>query len=227
MIVAVHQPQYIPWLGYFNKIASCDKFVFLDNVQYKHREFQNRNRIRTAKGWIWLTVPVVMAQGSRINISEVLIDNESPWQRKHLGSLRSSYSAAPYFDKYYSFFEDTLNKKWDKLIDLNVFITRYLLKALNINTSISCESELNISTARTERIIDICKALKADTYLSGTGAKDYLDESLFSDCGIDLKYQEFHHPQYRQCFQPFEPYMSVIDLLFNEGPDSGDKLRNP
>jgi hypothetical protein len=179
MVISVHQPQYIPWLGYFEKIARSDMFVFLDNVQYKEREFQNRNRIRTDKGWMWLTVPVVTSEGGRIRMSDVRIDNTMPWQRKHLGSIKTSYAAAPYFNEYYPFFEETLQKEWLKLSDLNVHIVRFIMDKLSITTPTVFESELDVITTKTQRIIDICRKLNADTYLSGVGAKDYLDESLF------------------------------------------------
>jgi hypothetical protein len=224
MVIAVHQPQYIPWLGYFEKIARSDTFVFLDAVQYKAREFQNRNRIRTDKGWIWLSVPVDTSDGSRVTMSDVRIDNTMPWQRKHLGSIKTSYAAAPYFKEYFPFFEDTFRKEWTKLADLNVHIVRFVMDKLSITTPIVFESELNVLTARTQRIIDICKKLNADTYLSGVGAKDYLEEFLFPENKITLYYQHFEHPVYRQCFDPFMPYMSVIDLLFNQGPKSRSVL---
>jgi len=110
MVISVHQPQYIPWLGYFDKIAHSDIFVILDNVQYKSREFQNRNRIRTRTGWIWLTVPVVTKDGSRIKIKDAMIDNTMPWQRKHIGNIKEWYASAPYFKEYFPFFEQTLQK---------------------------------------------------------------------------------------------------------------------
>jgi hypothetical protein len=220
MVISVHQPQYIPWLGYFEKIARSDMFVFLDNVQYKEREFQNRNRIRTDKGWMWLTVPVITSEGGRIRMSDVQIDNTMPWQRKHLGSIKTSYASAPYFNEYYPFFEETLKKQWLKLSDLNVHIVRFIMEKLAITTPTVFESELDVLTAKTERIIDICKKSNADTYLSGVGAKDYLDESLFPANKITLYYQHFDHPEYKQCFEPFMPYMSAIDLLFNHGKNS-------
>jgi hypothetical protein len=224
MIIAVHQPQYIPWLGYFHKIAQCDTFVILDNVQYKTREFQNRNRIRTEKGWMWLTVPVVTKDGCRLRMADVEIDNTMPWQRKHLGSLKTSYASSPYFKEYYAFFEQSFQRQWIKLADLNVHIIRFVLDNLSITTPIVFESELNVLTAKTQRIIDICKQLNADKYLSGIGAREYLEESLFPEQRITLYYQHFNHPEYKQCFEPFMPYMSIIDLLFNCGPKSRELL---
>lgn len=224
MIVSVHQPQYIPWLGYFDKIAQSDHFVFLDCVQYKEREFQNRNRIRTARGWAWLSVPVVSTGKGRQPVSQVLVDNSRRWQEKHWESLKTCYSPAPYFGRHRAFFEETYHHTWERLMDLNIHIIEYLMRCLSIGTATSLESELKTSHTRTERIIEICKKLKADTYLSGPGGREYLDQERFEEEGIELKFQEFAHPRYHQQFnkQPedFLPYMSVLDLLFNEGPHS-------
>ena len=228
MMISVHQPQYLPWLGYFDKIAKSDCFVVLDKVQYKPREFQNRNRIRTRDGVIWLTVPVVCKGKHKQGICDAVIDNEFPWQRQHCNSLKAWYGRAPFFNDYFPFFEAVYSKRWEKLSDLNIHIIRYILEALAISTPIRFESELDIRAEATGRIIDICKALGADTYLSGSGGKAYLEEDKFGDSGIKLVYQEFHHPAYRQQFMPdekdFLPYMSIVDLLFNEGPKSREIL---
>lgn len=223
MIVSVHQPQYIPWLGYFDKIARSDCFVFLDCVQYKEREFQNRNRIRLKDGWMWLSVPVI-AGGARQPIGAVKIDNGADWRRTHRESLRTWYGGAPFFGEQFPFFDETYAREWESLSELNVHITRYLLKALAISTPLVFESELKISGTSTRRIVEICKALKADTYLSGGGGREYLDEPLFAENGITLRYQEFTHPVYEQRFMPFEPYMSCVDLLFNHGAAGSSAL---
>ncbi|MCM8819267.1 MAG: WbqC family protein [Candidatus Omnitrophica bacterium] len=220
MIVSVHQPQYLPWLGYFHKIANSDCFVFLDCVQYKKREFQNRNRIRTKDGWVWLTVPVISKDKENQLICQVKINNDFPWQRKHLNSIKLSYKEAPYFFSYIGFFEEVYSKKWLNLIDLNLAIINFLLEKFSIKTPIKFLSQLNIKSTKTERIIEICKSLGADTYLSGIGGKDYLDEELFKKNNIKLIYQEFKHPIYRQCYSPFISQLSAIDLLFNCGDGS-------
>lgn len=128
MIISVHQPQYIPWLGYFDKIARSGHFVFLDCVQYKEREFQNRNKVRTDKGALWLTVPIVSKGMGRQRIDQVRIDNQSDWRAKHWDSLKSCYSRAAHFKEHCAFFEDTYSRDWDTLISLNVHIIEYLLK---------------------------------------------------------------------------------------------------
>lgn len=224
MILSVHQPQYIPWLGFFDKVAKSDAFVYLDRVQYKPREFQNRNKICTKDGCIWLSVPVISKGKGRQKITDVLIDNGFPWRRQHLNSLKSWYAAAPFFNAYIPFFEETYSRDWEKLTDLNVHIIDYILRQLSISTPIYFESGLDIKNEKTDRIIEICKKLKADTYLSGAGGKEYLEEDKFTATGIKLIYQNFNHPVYRQQFSSdtndFEAHMSVLDLLFNEGPNS-------
>ena len=221
MIVSVHQPQYIPWLGYFDKIDKSDCFVFLDQVQYKPREYQNRNRIRTKNGWIWLTVPVISKGLGRQKICDVKINNDINWQKKHWRSLKSYYQKAPFFKDHYNFFERVYFAKWERLIELNIHITKYLLKKLNIKIPLYYESEIGTSSRATDRIIEICKKLKADTYLSGIGGKAYLEELKFFQAGIQLIYQEYNHLPYHQLytkdFDQFLPNMSAVDLLFNEG----------
>lgn len=228
MIISVHQPQYIPWLGYFDKIARSDCFVFLDCVQYKVREFQNRNKIRTKDGWIWLTVPVITKGEGRQRICDIKIDNEIAWARQHLKSLESWYAKSEFFDKHIEFFRTIYSREWDKLSELNMHIIEYCLGQLAINTPIHFESELEINGTKTDRIIEICRKLKGDTYLSGSGGKDYLEEDKLVQVGIKLVYQDFKHPVYVQQFMKTEadflPYMSVLDLLFNKGEHSNNIL---
>lgn len=229
MILSVHQPQYIPWLGYFNKIDKSDCFVLLNSVQFKSREYQSRNKIRTKNGWIWLTVPVISKGIGRQKISDVLIDNSNGWRKKHCNSLKTWYSGAEYFKDHFPFFEEIYSEKREKLENISTDIIKYFLKELDIHTPVYFESELGITSSKTDRIIDICRKLKADVYLSGIGGKDYLEEEKFSRAGIKLEYQEFFHPVYQQQYMksqsPFIPYMSCIDLLFNEGPRSKKILK--
>jgi len=228
MTLSAHQPQYLPWLGYFHKIYSSEIFVFLDNVQYKKREYQNRNRIRTRDNSIWLTVPVLTNDNSYPNISDVRIDNSQDWRNSHWKSLYLNYSRALFFKKYSDFFEDLYKREWDKLIDLNICIIRHINTILGITTSMYLSSQLNIKAKGTERIIDICKSLQADTYLSGMGGKDYLEEDMFKADSIKLVYQDFVHPIYTQLNmkdeKDFIPNLSIVDLIFNHGPKSLDIL---
>ena len=223
MTLSVHQPQYLPWIGYFHKIDQSDIFVFLDNVQYKKREFQNRNKIKTPGGWSWLTVPVLTKGRYKQNINEVQIDNSLNWQTEHWKSIQRCYSKAPFFRDYYDFFEDLYTRKWEWLAKLNIHIVKFLMECLEIQTPCFFESDLDINAYSTERIIEICKWFKADVYLSGVGGKAYMNEERFKEEDIELQYQHFVHPTYKQLYGDFQPYMSVIDLLFNCGTDSRKK----
>jgi len=228
MIISVHQAQYLPWLGYFHKIFSSDAFVFLDDVQYKKREYQNRNRIRAKDRWIWLTVPVTADRNPYPVFSDVYVDNSQDWARSHWKSLYLNYAKAPYFERYSGFFEGLYRKEWRRLLDLNIEIVSYLNSVLGIEKPVRLSSELDIKTQKTERILDICEALGADTYLSGGGGRDYLDEEKFRKAGIRLVYQDFEHPVYRQLHmkdeKDFLAEMSIVDLIFNHGPGSMDIL---
>jgi len=227
MIFGAHQPQYLPWLGFFDKLQRCDVFVFLDNVQYKQREFQNRNRIRTKDVTMWLTVPVHARQGQLIR--DVAIDNARPWQKEHLKSLKAWYGRAPFFGEKIKFFESLYARSWERLIDLNVATIRFFCEEFGITTRTVFESELNITGTGTQRIIAIGRALKAETYLSGAGGRNYLEEGLLQEAGIRLAYQDFAHPRYPQlfaaCDEDFVPCLSAVDLLFNAGPQAAGLLK--
>ncbi len=225
MLVSVHQPQYLPWLGYFDKIRRSDIFVFLDNVQFKKNEWQNRNKIKTDKRWQWLTIPVIHRFPQKIN--EVKINNTVAWKKKHLNALYNHYSKTKYFKKYIPFFEKTFNREWENLVDLNIHMIAYLTEALEIRTKkFLRSSELRLREESTERLIDICKQLNADAYLSGKDGANYMNTELFEKEGIEIIYQEYKHPIYPQIYGDFEPFMSVLDLLFNCGPDSLSILVN-
>lgn len=220
MIISIHQPHYLPWVGYFNKIVNSDAFVFLDNAQFEKGGFQNRNKIRTKHGWIWLTVPVITKGKLEQRIKDVKINNVVKWQKSHLQSIEMNYSKTKYFSSVYEVLKGFYEKDWDRLVDINVHLTKCLLEYLEIKVPVYFESELDIEGEKTQRIINICKKLNADQYLSGIGAKDYLIEGEFSKHSIKLVYQEFKHPVYNQVYPNFKPNMSIIDLLFNCGKDS-------
>jgi len=219
MIVSIHQPQYLPWLGYFDKIERSDAFVFLDNVQFKKNEWQNRNKVKTDQRWQWLTIPVIHKFGQKIN--EVKINNTVRWGKKHLTALLNHYSKAPFFKEYFGFFEQTYAQQWLYLVDVNIHIIRFLAKALNIsNTEFILSSKHESREEPTERLIDLCKLVGGDVYLSGKDGAKYLDLDAFEKEGIQVIFQDYAHPQYPQLYGNFEPYLSVIDLLFNCGPES-------
>lgn len=245
MICAIHQPQYLPWIGYFDKMLRSDIFVLLDDVQYKKNEWQNRNKIRIpitevrrqksevrrqrsedrsqkTEGWQWLTVPVHYTFGQKIN--EILINNETNWGKKHLHSLVMNYSGASYFKDYRDFFEEVYALKWEYLWELNIHLIKNISAFLGLKTKLIKSSELQVERQKTERLVHICRELKADTYLSGKGAMEYLDLNLFKREKIRVIFQDFEHPVYPQMKwekkNDFQPNMSVVDLLFNCGKES-------
>ena len=165
MIVSIHQPQFLPWLGYFDKIASSDIFILLDNVQFKKNEWQNRNKIRTPQGWQWLTVPVLHNFGQKI--SEVKINNQIKWKDNHLKTLELNYKKSPFFGKYFPFFEELYRQEWECLADINIFVIQKMVDLLGIKTKIVKSSDYQATEDNTQRLIDLCKLLKGDQYLSG------------------------------------------------------------
>ncbi len=223
MIVSIHQPNYIPWLGYFEKILSSDVFVFLDDVQYEKNYLINRNKIRTNDGSMWMTIPVNAKHDSLVN--NVRIDNSKGWAEKHKKSIKINYAKSGFLQNYINFFNDLYERNFDLLIDINVEIILYSMKHLGISTKTIFSSELHVDGTGSNRILNICKSLKADTYISGQFGQNYLNLEDFKNNNIDIEFQNFVHPVYKQCYQPFIPNMSILDLLFNEGENSKNILR--
>jgi WbqC-like protein family len=220
MIVAIHQPQFLPWLGYFHKILVADAFCLLDDVQFKKNEWQNRNRIKTVQGWQWLTVPVKYRFPEKI--IEVRINDTVNWKKKHLASLRTNYRKAPYFGEYIGIIEEAYKIGFTHITDLSCHIIDELRKILNLqNKPVIRSSDLTgLSDDPTQRLIDICRYFNGNTYLSGADGPKYMDREKFKANGIQVVVQEFEHPVYPQCFSGFESHMSIMDLLFNCGPKS-------
>lgn len=217
MILAAHQPNFIPWIGYFHKMAQADRFVLADDVQYTTHGFINRNYIKTRQGKKWLTVPVITKGKGLQKINEVRIDTDQNWEQKHWSTLELSYKYAPYFEYYSDYFQQLYRKKWEFLVDLNIELIEFVRTQLKISCPIQLSSELDLVSGATERIVDMGKKTGCKTYLSGASGKKYLDEIQFKKAGIELIYDDFQHPHYRQQFEGFIPNLSVIDLLFNEG----------
>ncbi len=216
MIVAVHQPQYLPWLGYFDKIHRADVFVLLDNVQFKKNEWQNRNKIKTAQGWQWLTVPVSYKYPQLI--SEVAINNTVRWQHKHSKAILTNYTKAPCHDYLEEFFEGIFSGSWQSISQLNIEAVRKLAKALGIDTALFAASELGeFPQDPDERLIAITKHFGSDTYLAGGGGRHYMNLDKYENSGIKVIFQDYKHPEYEQLYGDFEPNMSVIDLMLNHG----------
>ena len=223
MIVAIHQPEYLPWLGFFKKMMNVELFVFLDDVQFRKKGWQNRNRIRINDGTTLLSIPVHTHSYPKIN--EVTIDNEKNWSIRHKKSILYNYARAPYFDEIKDFIESIFEKKFQYLVDLNTEIIKFVMNELEIKSKIVFSSELEISKKGSGRVLDICKAVGADHYITGTfWAESNLRVEEFKKSNIDVEFQKFQHPIYKQIHGEFIPEMSIIDLLFNEGRKEAKKI---
>ena len=221
MILSGQQPNYLPWIGYFHKVSRSDKHVLVDNVQYNKKHITNRNRIKAPEGAIYLTVPVLTKGKFYQKINEVKINNDEPWQKKHWKKIYYFYGKAPFFKDYIGFFEDVYEKKkWTLLVDLNIAILEYLFETLDIKVPVYLASERNITGQKNDLIVNLVTNMECDTYLSGLGATKYIDEQYLRSKGIQHKFQIFNHPQYPQMWGDFIPNLSVIDLLFNTGPEA-------
>lgn len=221
MIISINQPAYLPWLGYFHRIAVSDIHVVLDHVQFEKNSFTNRNKIRTRENWCWLTVPVQTAgKFGQLPIHEIEIANEKKWAAKHWNSLRLNYANAPYFSQHSKFFEGAYSREWQRLGDLTREITAYMLDAIGIKTPLQFSSQMNVAGRKDELVLSLCRQLGATTYLSGMLGRNYLRENIFHSAGIAVRYDDYRHPAYPQTHPGFEPYMAALDLLFNTGPAS-------
>ena len=217
MIIGMHQPNYLPYLGFFDKMKRSDIFVIHDDAQFNNRDFQHRNRIRTYDGWKYLTVPVYEKKIAinRIEIKKHAQIAKRKWSIMHFESIEGWYKKAPYFSTYEEDLRKIYKKEYDKLIDLNMNLIYFLIKAFDIDTKIVYSSSFGFKSRSTQKIVDKVKALEGDIYLSGPSGHNYLDMSLFTD--IKVEFQDFKHPVYPQCYPGFEPNMAAIDALFNVG----------
>jgi hypothetical protein len=209
----------MPWLGYFDKIVRSETFVFLDNVQFKKNEFQNRNKIKTAQGWMWLTVPVLYKYPEHID--EVKINDRTEWRKKHVRTLAINYQKAPYFHEFFPEVEQFYAGNSEFVSEVNRESVLMLLGMLGAHKKTEVASALgHLPEEPSERLAVICESLGADTYLSGAGGRAYLDLEPFNKKGIAVVFQAFKHPVYPQLYGDFIPNLSLLDLLFNCGRDS-------
>ena len=229
MRIAIAQPTYLPWLGYFDLNDQVDTFVVLDTVQFEKQSWQQRNRIKTPSGLQWLTIPVVFRGRLDQQIRDVEIRDAS-FSAKHLRALELNYARAPHFRAHYaavcSILQEIQNNS--PLIDLNLALLRWLLDFIGVRTPLVLASSLAQEGKRTQLLANICKALGATEYLSPIGSAEYLlpELNFFSDDSIDVRFHNYVHPEYRQLFPPFLPFASTIDLIFNEGDRAMEIIRS-
>jgi WbqC-like protein len=214
--VAIHQPQYLPWLGYLAKWAAADLFIVLDVVQYEKNGWQNRNRIKTIDGARWLTVPVHAALGTPI--SEVAVDNSQPWPARHLRAIEQAYARAPGLAAHREALHHFYTTPWTRLAPLATANACWLAETFGITTPIRFASELGVTTCDpTGRLVALCEAVGADTYLAGPHGAEYIDLDQFAAAGLEVLAQRYEHPVYPQIHGAFVPQLSALDLLLASG----------
>lgn len=231
-IISGHQPTYMPWLGLFHKLSLCDTFVYMDTVQYLEQDWNNRNKIRHSNGWGWLSVPIDRNNSDSSSLNKIVIKgHENPedknfWQALHWRSINVSYRKCKYFGLYEEELEKIYCKHvWSHLNDLCWAQFNLFKKLLNLEEQIIVRmSELNFSGVKDELVLDHCLRLNGDAVVFGEMGKSYVRPEIFEKNGIRVHFQKYHHPIYPQRFSGFEPYMSVLDLLMNLGPDSRNIL---
>jgi hypothetical protein len=226
MKIAIHQPNYLPYLGFFDKMNKADIFVIYDDAQFNKEDFHHRNKIRIYQGWKWLTIPVDKRVAP---INEIKIRNDVGnwkginWTNAHFNEIKNNYKNTPYYKNYDGEIKKIYENMFAKLIDLNVSLIMLVKRAFNINTKIIFSSnlinkgEVDPTSRSSERLIEIVKALSGDVYLSGPAGRDYLDVSQFGKNGIKVEFQDFKHPVYKQHYDEFISNMAAIDALFNIG----------
>lgn len=217
--VAILQSNYIPWKGYFDLIHDVDEFVFLDDVQYTRQNWRNRNRIKTDRGVVWLTIPVGTSLDRRI--CDVTLPDG--WAESHWRHLERWYSRAPHFETYRPLLEDIyLTRRWMMLSDLNQHLIRTIAsEVLGIGTRFRDSRELEVSTRNQDRVLDVLAKVDAEVYLSGPAARAYIEPERFADAGVQLVWKDYAgYPEYPQFHPPFAHDVTILDLLFHTGPSA-------
>jgi hypothetical protein len=221
MKVAIHQPEFLGYLGFYNKMLNSDAWIFLDNVQLAKRDFVRRNRIMGQNGPMWLSVPIITKGRYYQEIKDVEIDNTQHWRNSQWKSIQMQYSRTPYYQAYAPELEPIFAREWTMLADLNITIIKKMAALLGIERPFYRASELGIAGNSSQLLADLTKAIGGDNYLSGPMGRDYLEYSYFDNLGLRVEFNDFSHPEYPQKgSSEFVPYLAAIDLLFNCGPHS-------
>jgi hypothetical protein len=218
--VVIEQPNYIPWLGYFDLIRQSDVWVWYDDVQYTRRDWRNRNRVAGRATPEWLTIPVKTKGSFSQLISDVAIDDSEDWRRRHLGTLRRCYGAAPFFEIVHDVVGSAIGAGHERLADLTIALNEAICALLRLTPRFERSSRMNgEKSGRQERLIEICAGVGGTTYLSGPAARAYIDPWRFADAGIDLRYISYNYPQYPRGDAGFIANLSIVDALAWLGPD--------
>lgn len=221
MIITIHQPEHLPWLGLFNKIAKADKFVILDSVQFEKNYFQNRNRIMGTNGVQWISIPVSNKghMDGSIAATEIASDPKNgKWKEKYLQTIRMSYGKYPFFPEVYPLLEEALNTDTRYFCEINIAIIRNFCAALDIHPEYVRSADLKVEGLKSDLILDICKKTDADIYIAGPSGRDYLDMDSFARNDIRVVFNDYHHPEYPQRkSSEFISHLSALDLFMNVG----------
>ena len=223
MKVGIIQSNFLPWRGYFDFIREVDVFIVHDDLQYTKGDWRNRNKIKTPRGAEWITVPVNYEHTSQ-SIDETRIDTKTPWAQKMLNRIHESYRTAPFFQPYFSELTSLLEEPANTISELNLRLLYWVCQHLKIDTSIVHSREYHPKGTKTERLIGILQKAGASTYLSGPAAQSYLVPALFEEAGIRLEYKTYDYPEYQQLYPPYQPNVTILDLLFMTGAEASDYL---
>lgn len=218
MIISAHQPSYLPWLGYLDKIIKSDVFVFLDSVQFEKNSFINRNLVKSREGPIWLSIPALIKGHTSSTLEHTLIDRKQNWRRKHLNAIFLNYKKAPRFEVCYPKLEALYRADFELLSDVCYYQLLFWLREFNVRTKVVRSRELEIVSRKSDLIFDLCRAFGADHYLAGMMGRNYLKTEYFAEAGITVEFQSFQHPVYPQLFGDFVPNLGILDLWMN-APD--------
>lgn len=224
MNCVILQPSYIPWRGYFHQIQKADLFIFYDDVQYDKNGWRNRNRIKTRNGPLWLTIPVLHKGNVReqILIKDIRTDATKDWSRKHWATIQQAYSKAPFFKELLEPLQSYFQQPPTLLADFTIELTIVIARLLGItNTRFERSSNLDASGSKTDRLVNLLKKCGATHYISGPSARDYLEEDKLKAAGISLEYMSYNYPTYEQLYPPYDPQVSILDLLAMKGPQAG------
>ncbi len=214
--VSIHQPDFIPYFGFFSKISKSDTFVIMDNVQLSKSGWTHRDQIKTRKGVEWITIPIIKIKEKQL-IKDIKIDEKNNWRKKHLNLIYENYKNSEYFGECFSIINSIYNNETNNLLDFNLFAIKLLFSKLDIKPKIVLLSELNVIGTKSQLLVNILKKLNIKNYISGIGAKNFIDLNEFKKNGLEVNYNDFQHPVYKQLFGNFICNLSIIDLLLNCG----------
>ena len=222
MKIGIMQPTFVPWAGYFGLISYVDKFVFLDDVQFDSRSWQQRNKIYNNNATAWLTIPVIKKNLQNQKIFDVKIDLSSKFKKKHIKRIYHNYAKAKYFKKYITFFEELYSKEFKYLSEMNIFFIKEICSLINIHSEFFTSKSLDVNGNKSEKLINICNELKIKKYISVEGSRNYLeaDSELFLNKKIDIIYFGYNEVEYGTFYNNFYPKLSIIDIIFNCGENS-------